>query len=109
MRYPANRVTKPTGFGEKVLAWQPLQLLSGMYGQVAIGGHLEVTPDELVFQPHAMNLSTEVLRIPRSAIVGLRKKQSLAAALLVVSLSDGREERFVSWKRDEIIGELGGG
>ncbi|MEJ5998170.1 hypothetical protein [Corynebacterium sp. H130] len=107
MRYPANRVAKPTGFGEKLLAWQPLQLLTGLYGRIAIGGHLEVTPDQLVFEPHAINLTTDVVRIPRSAIAGVRKKQLLAAALLIVTTVDGHEEQFVTWKRDEIIAELG--
>lgn len=90
-----------------MLAYQPLQLFTGLYGRISIGGHLEVTPDELVFQPHAINLTTDVIRIPRASIVSAHKKQSLAAALLIVTCSDGREEQFVTWKRDEILAGLG--
>lgn len=107
MKFRANRVVKPTGFGETVLAYQPLQLLTGLYGRISIGGHLNVTPEELVFQPHSINFTIEEVHIPRSAIARVQKKQSLAAVLLVVTRTDGSEERFVTWQRDEIIAALG--
>ncbi|MEJ5927767.1 hypothetical protein WG915_03940 [Corynebacterium sp. H128] len=107
MKTPASRIVKPSNFIEKLLAWQPLQIFTGIYGKIAIGGHLIVSDDAVVFEPHAVNLSNEVVRIPRENIAKIHKKQALAAAILVVELVDGTVEQFISWKRNEIIAAVG--
>ncbi|MEL4503402.1 hypothetical protein AAEX63_00510 [Luteococcus sp. H138] len=99
----ANLVVKPSNLLETVLAWQPLQLLTGIYGTISLGGHLYVTPTELTFIPHAVNASHTELHIPLGDITDLRTQQKLIAALLIVTTVTGEELRLVSWKRDEVI------
>ncbi|MEL4358815.1 MULTISPECIES: hypothetical protein [unclassified Luteococcus] len=98
-----NLVAKPSNLLETVMAWQPLQLLTGIYGTISLGGHLYVTPTELTFIPHALNASHTELHLPLADIVGVRTQQKLLAALLVISTAAGEEIRLVSWSRDEVV------
>ncbi|MDU0479113.1 hypothetical protein QVA66_07655 [Staphylococcus chromogenes] len=102
----ANHVANPSNLMEKVLAYQPLQALTGLYGKIAVGGHLAVSELGLEFAPHVVNLSSQYLRIPREQIATMEKRQRLAARLLVVTTVDGQEFEFVTWQRDTAIDAL---
>lgn len=98
-----NLVTEPASGLEKLLAYQPLQALTGLYGKISLGGHIHVTPNELAFIPHSLNATHTELHIPLDHITGLRPHRRLAAALLTVTTRTGHEFNLVSWKRQAII------
>lgn len=99
----ANLVVKPSNFLETLMAWQPLQLFTGMYGKISLGGHVHVTPTELSFIPHQLNASHTELHLPLAEIASMRPHQKLAAAMLTITTTRGEEYSLVSWKRDEVI------
>ena len=72
---------------------------------IARGGHLGVTQDHLVFEPHALNLNTQENRIaiPFTKLTGLRKHKRIAAVLLTATTTAGIDFEFVCWKRDAVI------
>lgn len=98
-----NLVVTPVGGLEKLLAYQPLQALSGLYGKISLGGHIHVTPGELAFIPHSFNATHTELHIPLDHITEMRLHRRLAAALLTVTTRTGHEFSLVSWKRQAII------
>lgn len=72
---------------------------------IARGGHLGVTPDRLVFEPHALNFKTQEsqIAIPFTELTGLRKHKRMAAVLLTATTRAGIDFEFVCWKRDAVI------
>ncbi|WP_260465071.1 hypothetical protein [Arachnia propionica] len=104
----ANHIDAPATGLEKVLAWNPLMLLSGQFGRIARGGFLYVTRTHLVFDPHSMNDAVERsrLRIPLWEIRSTRTRQKGLSAILTVSTVRGVELDFLCWSRAKVIAAI---
>lgn len=104
VRVGANHVDRPGTGLEALLAYLPTQLITGIYGRIARGGFLTVTPHELIFEPHAVNMARErsMLRIPLAEVTGVRSRQRMISALLRVCTVQGDID-FVCWSRKRVI------
>lgn len=99
----ANLVDPPRSFSEKLIAWLPTQLITGIYGRIARGGHLYLTDTALLFEPHGLNIVEMGVELDLRAITVLRSRQRMAAALLTVGMASGEEIDFVCWERRKVI------
>ena len=72
---------------------------------VSDGGFLHVTRSELVFIPHAFNVTSGYrLVFPYKELSDIKKVNILFVVRhLVLSLTDGSEATFVMWGRDKLI------
>ena len=79
------------------------------YRQIADGGHLIVTNTEIVFVPHAFNL-TPVYRLvfPLDELSDIRKENKFfgLGRKLILVMKDSSESTFVCWGRDEVINRV---
>jgi hypothetical protein len=105
LRVAAGHLVKPEKPMEKVLAYLPTQIITGIYGRISLGGHLHVTRDELYHHPHAFNLENpeNFVRIPIQNIKSLDSKQRGLAALLNVHTTSGETVQFVCWSRKKVM------
>ena len=108
-RVAANHIDWPDNPTEASLV-----RMAGLRGRIARGGHIVVTHDALVFQPHAFNAAIINLHIPVSDITAIRAWRRWLSAFLTVTTITGQEFDFISWKREMVMahvdqarGELG--
>lgn len=105
LRVAAGHVVKPETPIEKVIAYVPTQLITGIYGHISLGGHLHITRDELYHHPHKFNPdnSKNFIRIPINNIKSFDSKQRGLGALLDVHTTSGETVRFVCWSRKKVM------
>ncbi len=73
-------------------------------GLLSIGGKIIITPEQLIFKAHSINigdLSDRIFNI--KDIIGYRKG---LLTFMFIRFSDGREIKLTVWKKQEIIDEL---
>ncbi len=99
----ANLVDPPRSISEKLIAWFPTQLITGIYGRIARGGHLYLTDRALVFEPHGLNIIEVAVELDLREISALRSRQRMISALLTVRTTSGEEIDFVCWERRKVI------
>lgn len=88
--------------GEKVLADVAANLFRGWE---AVGGRMKITDQRIFFEPHAVNIQTEVEEIPLNEVVEVTKRNTLGIVPngLLVRTKSGREYKFVVWGRKRLI------
>lgn len=76
-----------------------------MDGVLAVGGKIIITPEHLIFHPHAFNFDNGGgdRYFPISEIVGYKKG---FLTHLTVYWPNGYSETFVVWKKGKVISEL---
>jgi hypothetical protein len=82
-------------------------------GIETVGGSLALTNRRLVFEPHALNVQTQVLEVPLASVASLALAWTKFLNLfpifpnsLSVVLVDGTEHRFVVVGREEWMAEI---
>lgn len=105
LRVAAGHVVKPETGLERVIAYLPTQLITGIYGHISLGGHLHITKDEMYHRPHKFNPenSENFIRIPIQNIKNLDSKQRGLGALLEVHTTSGETIQFVCWGRKKVM------
>jgi hypothetical protein len=76
----------------------------------ARGGRLALTKSHLLFQPHAINVQRDELRIPRSEIASIAAVRTFGIVPngIAVTLKSGRVEKFVVNNRGDWVARLSG-
>jgi hypothetical protein len=84
-------------------------------GLETVGGRLYLTSQRLVFEPHAVNIQTEVAVLPLTAVTGARKCWTkflnlipIAPNSIAVSTTEGKDYRFVTWGREAWLAAIAG-
>jgi hypothetical protein len=77
-------------------------------GAESVGGKLYLTEGELIHKPHAINIQTAQTVIPLHEIleVGVRNTLLLVPNGLSVKTRDGREFKFVVYKRKTWVEQI---
>ena len=110
LRLQANHLRPPPeteGLG-KALAWNPVQLITGGFGNLADGGHLMVWPHGVSFEPHSMNLTGGQWWAPAETIRSVRTFSQQMLKGLEIELQDGGIRRFVVGDRENVLESLRG-
>ncbi|GLU86176.1 MULTISPECIES: hypothetical protein [Kocuria] len=108
LRLSANHLRpadETDGLG-KVLAWNPVQLITGGFGYLADGGHLLIWPNGVSFEPHSMNLPGGQWWAPAETIRVVRTFSQQALKGLEIELQDGATRRFVVGDRENVLETL---
>lgn len=77
-----------------------------LHDGISDGGHLHVTRSEIVFIPHAFNITSGYrLVFPILEIKDIRKENALMGLIrqLIIEMKDSSEAAFIVWGRDEVI------
>jgi len=83
-------------------------------GVEAVGGILIITLDELLFQPHKLNIQSQESRIPLLEIESVSEKNTfgLIPNGIILNMKNGQRYQFVLWNRGKVVeiirGLLGG-
>ncbi len=87
---------------EKVLVEKtPANLFKGME---AVGGHLMITDQRLVFKSHKLNIQGGTTEIRFTDIESVSKASTfkIIPNRLIVQMKDGKKHKFVVYKRDKL-------
>ncbi|QMV44836.1 hypothetical protein FPL14_01515 [Cohnella cholangitidis] len=74
-------------------------------GIESVGGRLSITNERLVFEPHAINIQSNILELNVQDIVKVEKRNNLLVVPngMKLTTGDGKEYKFVIWNRSKII------
>lgn len=74
-------------------------------GIESVGGRLSITTERLVFEPHAINIQSNILELNVHDIVKVEKRNNLLVVPngMKLTTGDGKEYRFVVWNRSKIM------
>lgn len=87
---------------EQIIDERPANLFRGIE---AVGETLKTTNKRLIFEPHDFNIQKEPLEISLDQIEKIKPRNTLGIVPngILVKLKNGKEYKFVVWKRKELI------
>ncbi|HLC77906.1 MAG TPA: GRAM domain-containing protein [Candidatus Nanoarchaeia archaeon] len=87
---------------EQILIDRGANLFKGME---AVGGRLKITNQRLIFEPHAINIQKQILKVPLNQIKEVKSRNTLGTVPngIAIKLASSQEYKLVVWKRKELI------
>ena len=84
-------------------------------GMETVGGRLYLTNQRVIFEPHTLNIQTDITTVPLTSITGTRKCWTVFLNLIplvpnsiAIATKDGNEYRLVTFGRQAWIDAIGG-
>ncbi len=92
---------------EVVILRKPANLFRGIE---AVGGWMSLTNNEIIFNPHKLNIQKQQLEILFSEIVEVTKRNTFYVIPngIMIKEKSGQEYKFVIWGRSHLIKIING-